>query len=363
MLTDLTASGVRAAVEEFDRLGRRAFLDRYGFGEARTYFLVIEGRRYDSKAICGAAHGFDFPDRGPLRPDDFSGGDATVRKTLDHLGFAVEKVGPGWTEEERILALDLYLRDGMAPKNSDAVESLSVELNERAFHPDAGTRANFRNPAGVALKLANFASLDPEHAGKGMDRVSTGDRATWNDYAGDRDRLQAAVDLVRAGHLVTPQRQPNRDAIRPMSQDVEQQWRATFDAGPGAGGERTRREARLVLDFAAHVEGMGHRIGAHAYDLGDITLRNDLADETTRTLWEAKSNADRTSFRMAIGQLLDYRRFEPADWRIGILLPRRPHEDLIALAETIPASLAWRTNDEPFYILDNEPPRTAGPSG
>ena len=44
-LTDCDA--VRQALAEFDRLGREAFLEKYGFGPARGYFVVHEGRRYD----------------------------------------------------------------------------------------------------------------------------------------------------------------------------------------------------------------------------------------------------------------------------------------------------------------------------
>ena len=71
-LTDSTA--VVKAIEEFDSLGRQAFLDKYGFGESRGYFLRHEGKHYDSKAIVGAAHGFQYPDRGQLRSTDFTGG-------------------------------------------------------------------------------------------------------------------------------------------------------------------------------------------------------------------------------------------------------------------------------------------------
>ncbi len=77
------------AVAEFDKLGRAAFLRKYGFRKARSYFLTIGDRQYDSKAVSGAAHGYEFPDRGPLRPSDFSGGDATVRRKLEDLGFRV----------------------------------------------------------------------------------------------------------------------------------------------------------------------------------------------------------------------------------------------------------------------------------
>lgn len=78
---------VLAAVDEFDRLGRSAFLAKYGFREARDYFLQISGKQYDSKAIAGVAHGYQFPARGPLKARDFSGGAATVRRKLEGMGF------------------------------------------------------------------------------------------------------------------------------------------------------------------------------------------------------------------------------------------------------------------------------------
>src|SRR5437870_1956951 len=94
MLSDLTDPGaVRQALAEYDELGPDRFLAKYGFGPARRYFVVYNGRRYDSKAIAGAAHGYQYPDRGPLSSADFSGGDATVAPTLSRLGFTVEDTG------------------------------------------------------------------------------------------------------------------------------------------------------------------------------------------------------------------------------------------------------------------------------
>ncbi|MDP4512029.1 HNH endonuclease [Nonomuraea turcica] len=76
---------------EYDRMGRDAFLETYGYGPARGYFLVHEGRRYDSKAIAGVAH------RGvtgrPLLPEEFSGGRETVARQLIRLGFEVSAPG------------------------------------------------------------------------------------------------------------------------------------------------------------------------------------------------------------------------------------------------------------------------------
>lgn len=92
-LADLTdPSSVVRAIEEFDRLGREAFLRKYGFRAARSYMLRHEGRDYDSKAIVGAAYGLQFPDRGPLAWNAFSGGEQMVQATLNRLGFEVVRV-------------------------------------------------------------------------------------------------------------------------------------------------------------------------------------------------------------------------------------------------------------------------------
>ena len=87
-LSDLTASAVLKAIEEFDRLGRDAFLKKYGFGKARDFVLQRSGHSYDSKAIAGAAHGY-LPGRTALTWRQFSGGEATVEKRLEALGFTI----------------------------------------------------------------------------------------------------------------------------------------------------------------------------------------------------------------------------------------------------------------------------------
>ncbi|MEZ0077513.1 HNH endonuclease [Planotetraspora sp. GP83] len=96
-LSDLRHEMVLAALEEHDELGRDAFLDQYGYRPARDYFLIHEGRRYDSKAIAGVAH------RGvtgrPLRAAEFSGGNITVARALSRLGFTVTTPGQPLPED------------------------------------------------------------------------------------------------------------------------------------------------------------------------------------------------------------------------------------------------------------------------
>jgi hypothetical protein len=80
-------SAAHRALEEFDRIGRDAFLHKYGFGPARLYSLTTESGRYDSKAIFGAAYGYQHGT--PLTSGEFSGGRAGAAGRLAELGFTI----------------------------------------------------------------------------------------------------------------------------------------------------------------------------------------------------------------------------------------------------------------------------------
>jgi hypothetical protein len=94
-------------MDEFDRIGRDNFLRKYNFGPSRAYFIRRDGNYYDSKAIVGAAHGYQYPQKGQLRANDFSGGENTVRARLEALGFSVEVRGSG--EPPTITSHDIEL--------------------------------------------------------------------------------------------------------------------------------------------------------------------------------------------------------------------------------------------------------------
>lgn len=91
------------SLSEFDRLGRERFLEKYGFGRAKEYYLAFNGKLYDSKAIIGAAHKYQFPERGALKPTEFSGGELTVKRKLEELGFEVEVQGISTLKPGQIL--------------------------------------------------------------------------------------------------------------------------------------------------------------------------------------------------------------------------------------------------------------------
>lgn len=91
-LSDLSdPQAVLRAIAEFDELGRDAFLAKYRFGPSRRYQIRHNGRLYDVKAIAGAAHGFQFPDAGPLSQDQFTSGLGTTVPKLQSLGFEIEE--------------------------------------------------------------------------------------------------------------------------------------------------------------------------------------------------------------------------------------------------------------------------------
>ncbi|WP_051257297.1 MrcB family domain-containing protein [Brevundimonas aveniformis] len=103
LLTD--PSAVNRALDEYDGMGGDAFLAKYGFARARDHFLARGGRLYDSKAIAGVAYGYQYPDQGPLKAAEFSGGEATVAKKLRELGFAMFGDQASGLDSERALEL------------------------------------------------------------------------------------------------------------------------------------------------------------------------------------------------------------------------------------------------------------------
>jgi hypothetical protein len=83
----VSRSHVLAAMKEYDDLGAREFLRRYGFGRATAYTLWRGGQEYDSKAILGVAY---FHATGTAaRSDEFSGGKDGAAQVLADLGFDV----------------------------------------------------------------------------------------------------------------------------------------------------------------------------------------------------------------------------------------------------------------------------------
>jgi len=227
--TNLTREAVLSAIAEYDKIGRDRFLAKYGFGSARAYWLYHDGKRYDSKAIAGAAFGYLVGNPKPLSRRELHGGKIETAPVLRRLGFDVERnsataeitdvrVGrgavtrnPSWSRDELILALEIYHRHGgvdPGPSHPDVV-ALSGALRAMATGQGMST---FRNPQGVAMKLMNFRSLDPAFVGKGaagLKKIGKLDRVVWDEFAG------RPLDLALAAERILVELNDPTDEVEP----------------------------------------------------------------------------------------------------------------------------------------------------
>ncbi|WP_447037684.1 restriction endonuclease [Streptomyces sp. DSM 118878] len=122
-----------------------------------------------------------------------------------------------------------------------------------------------------------------------------------------------------------------------------------------------RRESELLTKFSRHLSDRGHevsrkRIRPHGER---DSLYTDLFDLTENLLIEAKGQATRESIRMAIGQLLDYRRFIEPHPQLAVLVPSRPREDLRDLCASLAIHTIWPDEERDEYHC--EPPLPASP--
>jgi 5-methylcytosine-specific restriction protein A len=201
---------------EYEQLGRDAFLRKHGYGRARQYYLRgPDGQLYDSKAITGVAYGLQFPQHGPLRAAEFSGGEATVKTVLDGLGFDVvpltaaghhlqerEARNPPWIRDELILALDLYMRLKGQTFGHDAPEIAECSQLLGRLQDRLGARGatTLRNPNGVYMKLMNFRRFDPDFIQAGKTGLARGNRLedeVWVTFGGDLRRLASVAQAIR----------------------------------------------------------------------------------------------------------------------------------------------------------------------
>ena len=90
--------------------------------------------------------------------------------------------------------------------------ALSELLNALPIHSTEERSSSFRNPQGVAMKLANFMSLDPMHPGEGLKAGGAGDTAVWAEYAHAPEVLDELVRALRiaARELLPPSLEGDR---------------------------------------------------------------------------------------------------------------------------------------------------------
>ena len=103
---------------------------------------------------------------------------------------------PSWGRDERILALYLYLTKGQLGPTDPAVRDLSATLKGMAAG-GVELSSDYRSESSVALKLGNFAALDPNYSGYGLPHVGLGDQEVWDEFHGDGPRLARVSAAIR----------------------------------------------------------------------------------------------------------------------------------------------------------------------
>jgi hypothetical protein len=90
-----------------------------------------------------------------------------------------------WTREQLLIALRLYMRSpfGRLHARNPEIVDLALKIG--------------RTPSAVAMKACNFASLDPAFRAsqrKGLSGASDADRAIWNEFLADPEKIAAEAE-------------------------------------------------------------------------------------------------------------------------------------------------------------------------
>ena len=191
-------------------------------------------------------------------------------------------------------------------------------------------------------------------SGKGRDLTYAGEFEYVNRYlseALDTDgrnrtvfmfRLQPLEDQTVIAHVGAPRVSPGPEKVENVP--VEQHNTETAFIDPEHEPyEAERRESRLVKAYEQHLRSLGHSPHRHRIQPAEEAkpLFTDLYDPVDQTLIEAKGTTTREAIRMAIGQLLDYRRFVSDARTLAVLVPTAPRADLEEFVKSCNVSLIY----------------------
>ncbi|MFE7525219.1 restriction endonuclease [Kitasatospora sp. NPDC057542] len=109
-------------------------------------------------------------------------------------------------------------------------------------------------------------------------------------------------------------------------------------------------EAGLSRRYRAHLERLGHEVMRYQIrPPGEVRpFTTDLYDRTDNLLVECKPSPTRQAVRLAVGKLLDFRRFLSPTPRLAVLTASKPRQDLIDLCSSIMIEVIWPDGDGTF---------------
>lgn len=190
---------VEQAVAEFDRIGRDAFMEKYGFADRNiTYEVEVGGQIYPSKAIFGAAFGY-MPEGTPRDSETCNGTEA--REHLDRLGFRIvdRRVGQSGTQADRIRAFVIANIVEPARQRGEAdVEIVSGDVHTRMGLENALPAVCNVLEGKIFAEEAKVALLD-RHSPIGSDKPSSTIRYRFSLHAERADAFdRRALERLKA---------------------------------------------------------------------------------------------------------------------------------------------------------------------
>ncbi len=119
--------------------------------------------------------------------------------------------GRGWSREELLIVLDLYWRIPFGQYNSRNKEVMRV------------AEAIGRTGGSVAMRLGNYASLDPDLEQRGLQNGSAAVRDIWNEMGEDWDAFLEESTVARQNHGLLDESDPADMADEEQERTTERQ--------------------------------------------------------------------------------------------------------------------------------------------
>ncbi|MFC4008603.1 hypothetical protein ACFOY2_15335 [Nonomuraea purpurea] len=393
------------AIELYRNIGHQKFPAKYKLRKAQHLFLIHEGACFGSKAILKAARpsaaekargfsgteaaasqlrrlGFDVVDvRDPtggeivhsLLDESLQPGEIKTRPELAKIfggglrGGIMPSIGTPTVliYSDPKIGEELGYVDGWVPDDENGLlfEYTGHGLNDQTFAGGGNKAIRDHVTQGRALrifkavgKVPNSATVLHRYVGRfKLDEQSPID-VRWRANkakvmrkvivfrlrpTGPFERLD--VDCIppteKTQAILVPADVTTSSIINPEKNTKKQGSRS---AVPEL--EFQRREAELDAEFRKFMQAHGHELMRFELKVRGLAapMLTDLYDTTAHVLYELKGNIGRNAVRMAIGQLMDYRRYvNPPAPALAILLPEEPHDDIKALLNDLGIALVY----------------------
>ena len=370
-LGKVAADHVNAELAEFRRVGREAYLDRYGGSESQKFFISDGGELFDAKAVlvCAMRRATGLRE---ISHREVEGTERGVADPLRSLGFnvisewpitvgqvlarkAVHDIVRGNREKgiTRIAGSSdvLIFSDPVRGRKYGYDRFEGVREDGSFWHTGEGTKGDQSlesagnrtilraDVEGLRLRLFVTEGTMVTYMGE----VVTGDPPFEWRRAPDVDGVERDVVVF---HLVPVERLVTPKVVLPVVQPTTV-WSPPSDgdytvAGALVNGRVvTRQEMRMQARFGLWLQAQGRNVLRRPVVVpsSGAQVFPDLFDASTPMVVEAKKSAAREYVREAIGQVLDYQNLLRLDGVEGvqaaILLPGTPDEDLMVLCHRL----------------------------